>query len=234
MSGGLDGRVAVVTGVSRRRGIGYAIACRLACAGASVFLQHYSPHDAAQPWGADDVDEVVAGVRRHLTPGARMGYASIDLSTSTGPATLIDRAGALGHLDVLVCNQAQSSPDGALAEVTTEVLDLHWRVDARASILATQAFAAQHDGREGGCVIWMSSGQGKGPCPVKSPTPRPRPLWPGSWPPPQTSSSTGGSSSTRSTRAPWTPATAIPEKSRLHCREPSPRGGGASPTIRRG
>lgn len=114
MSGGLDGRVAVVTGVSRRRGIGYAIACRLACAGASVFLQHYSPHDAAQPWGADDVDEVVAGVRRHLTPGARMGHASIDLSTSTGPATLIDRAGALGHLDVLVCNQAQSSPDGAL------------------------------------------------------------------------------------------------------------------------
>ena len=85
MSGGLDGRVAVVTGVSRRRGIGYAIACRLACAGASVFLQHYSPHDAAQPWGADDVDEVVAGVRRHLTPGARMGHASIDLSTSTGP-----------------------------------------------------------------------------------------------------------------------------------------------------
>lgn len=95
MSGGLDGRVAVVTGVSRRRGIGYAIACRLACAGASVFLQHYSPHDAAQPWGADDVDEVVAGVRRHLTPGARMGHASIDLSTSTGPATLIDWAGAL-------------------------------------------------------------------------------------------------------------------------------------------
>ena len=165
MSGGLDGRVAVVTGVSRRRGIGYAIACRLACAGASVFLQHYSPHDAAQPWGADDVDVVVAGVRRHLTPGARMGHASIDLSTSTGPATLIDRAGALGHLDVLVCNQAQSSPDGALAEVTAEVLDLHWRVDARASILATQAFAAQHDGREGGRVIWMSSGQGKGPMP---------------------------------------------------------------------
>jgi len=62
MSGGLDGRVAVVTGVSRRRGIGYAIACRLACAGASVFLQHYSPHDAAQPWGADDVDEGVKGV----------------------------------------------------------------------------------------------------------------------------------------------------------------------------
>ena len=49
--------------------------------------------------------------------------------------------------------------------MTAEVLDLHWRVDARASILATQAFAAQHDGREGGRVIWMSSGQGKGPMP---------------------------------------------------------------------
>jgi len=72
MSGGLDGRVAVVTGVSRRRGIGYAIACRLACAGASVFLQHYSPHDAAQPWGADDIDAVMDSIRTHLVGPARL------------------------------------------------------------------------------------------------------------------------------------------------------------------
>jgi hypothetical protein len=35
----LRGRVALVTGVSRRTGIGYAIARRLAALGASLFLQ---------------------------------------------------------------------------------------------------------------------------------------------------------------------------------------------------
>lgn len=37
----LAGRVVMVTGVSRRAGIGYAIACRAAQMGASLFLQHF-------------------------------------------------------------------------------------------------------------------------------------------------------------------------------------------------
>ena len=59
----LQGRTALVTGVSRRRGIGYAVAVELASLGASVFFHHYSPHDADQPWGADDLDAVRAGIR---------------------------------------------------------------------------------------------------------------------------------------------------------------------------
>jgi 3-oxoacyl-[acyl-carrier protein] reductase len=49
----LRGRVALVTGVSRRTGIGYAIARQLAALGASIFLHHYAPHDRDQPWGED-------------------------------------------------------------------------------------------------------------------------------------------------------------------------------------
>jgi len=40
-----------------------------------------------------------------------------------------------------------------------EKLDAHWQVNARSTILATRAFAEQHDGRQGGRVIWMTSGQ---------------------------------------------------------------------------
>ena len=57
---GLTGRVAVVTGVSRRAGIGYAIAEDLLAAGASVLVHSWAPHDAEQPWGADPVG--VAGI----------------------------------------------------------------------------------------------------------------------------------------------------------------------------
>ena len=56
----------MVTGVSRRAGIGYAIARRLAALGASLFLHHYAPHDRDQPWGADpgQVINTEGGFRR--------------------------------------------------------------------------------------------------------------------------------------------------------------------------
>ena len=75
----LRGRTALVTGVSRRRGIGYAVAVELASLGASVFFHHYSPHDADQPWGDDDLDAVRAGIRAALHDGALAGDVSADL-----------------------------------------------------------------------------------------------------------------------------------------------------------
>ncbi len=47
--------------------------------------------------------------------------------------------------------------------MTPQALDRHWSVNTRATLLLTQAFAAQHDGRGGGRVVWMTSGQGHGP-----------------------------------------------------------------------
>jgi 3-oxoacyl-[acyl-carrier protein] reductase len=163
----LRGRVAVVTGVSRRIGIGYAIARRLAALGASVFLQHYAPHDADQPWGADPASagQVAGEVAAALTdPSARVPYLQLDLADPDAPSRLINAArSALGHLDILVCNHARSGGDGPLGDLTAAMLDAHWAVNARSSILLAQAFAAQHDGRPGGRIIFMTSGQDLGP-----------------------------------------------------------------------
>lgn len=166
MSEDLQGRTAVVTGVSRRRGIGFAVASRLAQAGANLVVQHWAPHDAEQPWGADDVEEVLDALRAQLAPGARLTGTSLDLAAPTAGEELVARAvDALGHLDVLVCNHARSGGDGPLAEQTAQSLDAHWAVNTRSTILATKAFAAQHDGRPGGRVVWMTSGQGHGAMP---------------------------------------------------------------------
>ena len=160
----LAGRTAVVTGVSRRRGIGFAIAARLASMGSSLWCQHFSPHDADQPWGSESPDEVMAELSTHLTEGARLAHGSLDLGADDAADQLIaDARKALGHLDILVCNHARSGGDGPLAGQTTAMLDGHWRVNTRATILATRAFAAQHDGRVGGRVVWMTSGQQLGP-----------------------------------------------------------------------
>jgi 3-oxoacyl-[acyl-carrier protein] reductase len=163
----LRGRAAVVTGVSRRAGIGYAIARRLASLGASLFLQHYAPHDAEQPWGADPDGPaaLVAGVADALgDDGGRVHHMELDLAGPAAPALLIDAAtAALGQLDILVCNHARSGGDGPLGSLDASMLDAHWAVNARSSILLAQAFAARHDGRAGGRIIFMTSGQNLGP-----------------------------------------------------------------------
>ncbi|WP_026550953.1 SDR family oxidoreductase [Arthrobacter sp. Br18] len=160
----LAGRVAVLTGVSRRRGISFAIAERLAGMGASFFVQHYSPHDAEQPWGAENVPDLLGGLDGKLTAGARLADAELDFAQEDAPRQLIDTAkAAFGHLDVLVCNHARSGGDGPLAAMTAATLDAHWQVSTRSTLLATRAFADQHDGRPGGRVIWLTSGQFQGP-----------------------------------------------------------------------
>jgi 3-oxoacyl-[acyl-carrier protein] reductase len=165
----LTGRAFVVTGVSRRKGIGYAIASRLAGMGASLYLHHFAPHDAEQPWGGDSIDDVVDGIRGSLREGASLDHGSIDLGQPDGGELLIaDARAALGHLDGLVCNHAKSGGDGRLDDISWEDLDAHWQVNARSTILATKHFAHQHDGREGGRVIWMTSGQVAGPMPSET------------------------------------------------------------------
>ena len=171
----LAGRTVLVTGVSRCVGIGHAIACRAADYGASIVAHHYRPHDVSQPWGADDVEAVMDSIRSHLVGPAQLIDVPADLASPGEPARVVEQAAAAaGHLDALVCNQAMSSPDGPLSEMTEAVLDAHWTVDARASILLAQAFAAQEvfaapappgPGRRRGAIVFLTSGQGLGPLP---------------------------------------------------------------------
>ncbi|MDA2803913.1 SDR family oxidoreductase [Nocardiopsis suaedae] len=163
----LQGRTALVTGVSRHDGIGYAVARRLASYGASVFCHHHRPHDTEQPWGSDDTDAVLQGVRDARTdPQARVEGAGADLAAPGAPHELFEAAHAsLGHVDVLVCNHARSGGDADLAGVSEAMLDGHWAVDARSPLLLAQAFATAHDGRPGGRIVFMTSGQGQGPMP---------------------------------------------------------------------
>ena len=123
----------------------------------NVFAHHHVAHDVERPWGGDDIDAVLA----ELGDPPHLGS---DLVAPGAPEALMAAAAdALGHVDVLVCNHASSGPDGGLGELTADMLDHHYAVNTRASLLLVQAFAAQHDGRPGGRVILMTSGQNLGP-----------------------------------------------------------------------
>jgi 3-oxoacyl-[acyl-carrier protein] reductase len=167
--GPLTGRVAVVTGVSRRAGIGFALTRELLNAGAKVLVQAWTPHDADQPWGRDPVG--MAGVLEALGGvGDRLAHVDANFADPAAPAWVIEQAvDRFGHVDVLVANHAHSSRQ-TLEEVTADELDLAWAVNARASVLLTQAFAAQHDDdHPGGRVILFTSGQHLAPMPAELP-----------------------------------------------------------------
>ncbi|MZF83685.1 SDR family oxidoreductase [Streptomyces sp. SID5643] len=158
----LRGRTALVTGASRRGGIGHAVARRLAAYGASVYLHHHVPHDADQPWGADRPEDVLASVRGAAgDPGSRIVAGPGDLADPAVPAELVGRAAEAlgGRLDILVANHAQSGSDGSLDEIDAAMLDRHWAVDTRAVLLLVQAHARSRPPGPGGRVMMMTSGQ---------------------------------------------------------------------------
>lgn len=164
----LVGRVALVTGASRRTAIGAAISRRLSADGAAILVHSWSPHDAAQPWGADEggPEALLADLRAR---GGAAEHVSADLADPRSPAALVRSArDAFGRVDILVANHARSS-DQSLEELTADEIDLTFAVNTRATLLLVQAFAAQHDGAPGGRVVLFTSGQYHGGMPGELP-----------------------------------------------------------------
>lgn len=135
---GLNGRVALVTGGSR--GIGAAIARKLAQDGADVALTYQR--------SADQAAEVVADIERAGRRGLALAADSGDAGQVVGA---VERTVAeLGRLDILV-NSAGIFPAGPLDDVTLEEIDRTLAIHTRGPFVAAQA-AARHLG-SGGRII---------------------------------------------------------------------------------
>ena len=123
-----------------------------------MFAQGWTPHDETQAWGADP--ETSATLAKF---GGSLRYLEADFADPDAPAAVVAAAReAFGHIDLLIVNHARSG-HGRLAETTAEQLDAFLHENVRATILLVKEFAAQHDGRPGGRVVLMTSGQHLGP-----------------------------------------------------------------------
>jgi 3-oxoacyl-[acyl-carrier protein] reductase len=162
----LAGRVALVTGVSRRKGLGFAIAQQLAIMGADVFIHSYSPYDVDREWGAD-LDGSSALLTELQSYGTRIAQAEGNFLDREVPQQIVNAAvQAFGHIDILVANHTYSTM-GNLEELTAADIDTHLQVNVRGTLLLIQAFAAQHTAATGGRVILISSGQHLHPMPAE-------------------------------------------------------------------
>ncbi len=170
--GHLRGRVAVVTGASRRGAIGAAICRALAREGADVMFTHWRAYDRGPGIGEDPEgpETLIAELRDF---GVRAEGLEADLSLPESAERVLDEAEKrLGAVSVLVNNAAYSTTDG-YEKLDARTLDAHHAVNVRAtallSVLFARRFARSYPGgaagSPGGRIVNMTSGQENGPMP---------------------------------------------------------------------
>ncbi len=146
MSKNLEGKIALITGGSR--GIGAAIAKRLAADGANVAITYTKGADAA----AAVVEEIERGGRKAIAIQA-------DATDADAVEAAVERTVAtFGRLDVLVNNAGTAIPK-SFEETTLEELDRLIDINVRGTFVATQAALKHMKG--GGRIIMIGSAAGE-------------------------------------------------------------------------
>ena len=164
VTGALRGRVALVTGASRRVGIGAAICRALALAGADIAFTHWRAYDRERDYADEDGPEALLHELRAC--GGRVVALECDLSDASAPLRLLDDVEAqLGPLSIVINNAAYSTRDG-YARLDAATLDAHYAVNLRATALLSVEFAKRFaNGGRGGRIVILTSGQSLGPMP---------------------------------------------------------------------
>ena len=150
----VEHRVACITGVGRRNGIGRAIALRLASEGWDIAFNYWRRYDVRERLGdGTDPDEIADELR---ATGRRVLEVEADLSDPDAPGQFVERAHAeLGAISTLVLAHAESHDSGIL-DTSLESFDRHFAVNTRAAWLLIAAFARQVPA-DGGSIVALTS-----------------------------------------------------------------------------
>jgi 3-oxoacyl-[acyl-carrier protein] reductase len=154
----LEGRIALVTGVGRRLGIGAAICREIAQSGGDVFFTYWRQYD--KETHSDDCENDPAALAIELSQsGVRVGSVELDLSAPRSAETLFSAVeSTLGTPSILINNACHDS-EVPFLELSPEILDRHYAVNVRAAAMLCKEFVKRG---KGGHIISMTSGQSLG------------------------------------------------------------------------
>lgn len=163
----LDGKVAIVTGAGRLRGIGRAAAVAYARLGADVVItgtgrnpDSFPDDEKAVNWR--DVESTADQVREL---GRRALTLTVDVTDRDHVQNMVDRAVAeFGRVDMLVNNAAFArGPDRVpVADLPPDLFQLVMDIKVTGTFLCTQSFMDQIVKQgEGGKIVNISSSAGK-------------------------------------------------------------------------
>lgn len=160
----LKEKIAIITGVSRLKGIGAAICKELAETGYHIFFTYWTEYDKKMPWGID-LDEPMKLKEELIQKGVKASCMELDLTHFEASERLLNRViEQLGYPDILINNAAYST-NNDFSSLNAEELDKHYMVNIRATTLLSSKFAQRFDKKSGGRIVNITSGQFQGPMP---------------------------------------------------------------------
>ena len=164
--GDLDGKVAIVTGAGRLRGIGRAAAVELARMGADVVVtgtgrspDRYPDDEKAVGWR--DVESTADQIREQ---GTRALTLTVDVSSADDVQMMIDRTvEEFGRLDVLINNAAFArGPDRVpILDLPQDIFQRVVDIKITGTYLCTKAAIPHMVDAGGGKIVNISSTAGK-------------------------------------------------------------------------
>ena len=161
-------KIALITGASRKIGIGAAIARELARDGYDLFITYFRPYDHESGLaGKPDEPQVLLAELPAL--GCRAEGLELDLAQPVAPRALFDYVEkSLGTVNILVNNATYSMPDG-IEKLNADLLDKHYAINIRAMALLCAEFVRRYKKSMSqgsyGRIINLTSGQSVGPMP---------------------------------------------------------------------
>jgi 3-oxoacyl-[acyl-carrier protein] reductase len=154
-------RIAIVTGVTRLKGIGKAICTELANQGNDIFFTYYRDYDRTMPWGVKDnepdlIQEEIKSI------GVKCEKIELDLSNVESINILFNQVEKhLGNPSILVNNAAYSTQTD-INNLTSIELDNHYYVNQRCTIMLSLEFAKRFNIGKHGRIINLTTGQSLG------------------------------------------------------------------------
>ena len=160
----MNRKIAIVTGVSRLKGIGRAICCELAKRKFDIFFTYWTEYDKQMPWKLNENEpELIQQEVRNT--GVKCEKLELDLSSENAIEILFNEVkNKLGSPLVLV-NNATYSTQTSIHDLTENELDKHYQINIKATTLLTLKFIKQFDFAKNGRIVNLSSGQSLGQMP---------------------------------------------------------------------
>jgi 3-oxoacyl-[acyl-carrier protein] reductase len=157
----MNNKIAIVTGVSRLKGIGYAICTELAKRNIDIFFTFWTDYDNQMPWKVEknEPDLIQNEVRKY---GVKCEKLELDLSLENSAEFLFNEVeNKFGQSSILV-NNATYSTQTDIDNFSASELDKHYEINLKATTLLTIEFIKRFNLGQGGRIINLTSGQSLG------------------------------------------------------------------------
>ena len=151
-------RIALVTGVGRRAGIGAAVCREIAKSGGDIFFTYWHQYDKESH--SDISENHPAAISNELSQfGVRVGSVEIDLSVPDSAGKLFQAVEHALGAPVILINNACHDFEIPFVELSPALLDQHYAVNVRAVAMLCKEFVKRGNA---GHIINMTSGQALG------------------------------------------------------------------------